>query len=224
MNKKYFNWEQYIEKNSNLDIDSLFRSGIQYPKMIVETITKNINSESFQSIMELGCSAGAYCCILEKSFNRKLKKIGVDQDKTVLDFRLLDEYFCENVFSFSYDEKVDLVFSLGLIEHFSKEDREKLFLKHLELSNRFVVMGFPNTDISLRYIFIKIFDDILGGNKHYRIRKKEIIDLAKKNNTNIIFESYVGNNSFLQKILRTRRQFSMNFFKDYYIILIEKKK
>ncbi|NCC70717.1 class I SAM-dependent methyltransferase [bacterium] len=220
--KKHFDWSSYIKENSDMDPNSLFIDGIQYPKMIINNIVDNINSEDIQSIMELGCSSGVYCCLLENAFNKKLYKIGIDSDKSILDFKLLDKYFCENVFLFQHKDKADLVFSLGLIEHFSQKDRERLFLKHLELSSKFVAIGFPNTDISLRYFFIKIFDDFFGRNKHYSIKRKEIINLVKKNNANIIFEGYIGNNSFLQKMLKIKKQLNNSFLKDYYLILLEK--
>ncbi len=220
--KNQFDWSSYIKENSDMDPNSLFISGVQYPKMIIDNIVDNIDSKDIQSIMELGCSSGVYCCLLEDAFNKKLHKIGIDSDKSVLDFKLLDKYFCENVFSFQCKDKIDLVFSLGLIEHFSQKDREKLFLKHLDLSGRFVAIGFPNTDISLRYFFIKIFDDFFGRNRHYSIKRKEIINLVKKYNLNIIFEGYIGNNSFLQKAFKIKKQLNSSFLKDYYLILLEK--
>lgn len=220
--KKSFDWSKYIAKSSFIEPIFLFKSGYNTPKLILKNIGKSLKNEKLKTICELGCSAGYYGKLIEKSLGFKLYKVGVDNNSNVAEFNILNEYIIADLFKFKSKKKFDVVFSLGLIEHFDKEKRRKIFLKHLELSDNKIIIGFPNVDYSLTYFIIKIYNDLILGNRHYRIRRQEIIDLAKSENLKIIFDGYFGNNFFLQKIFRFKKSLRNTFFLDYYLAILEK--
>lgn len=217
-----YDWSSYIKKTSILDPDNLYKRGVQTPKMIINTIQKSLKNKKYRSILELGCSSGLYTRLIEDSLGYKLKKVGVDNNKAILKFDNLDRSIVADLFKFSSEENFDIVFSLGLIEHFPKAKREEIFLKHLTLSKDLIIIGFPNVDYSLSYLTIKLYNDLLKGNRHFRITQKEIKALARKFGLKILFEGYFSNNFILQKLFNFKNSLKNRFFLDYYLIILKK--
>lgn len=219
---KSFNWSPYIKKTSLIDPDALFAKSIQTPKLIFKTIEQKLKGKKVTSILELGCSAGYFAKLFEKALGKPLYKVGVDSSRDVLNFNILDKYIIADLLYFKSKKKFDVVFSLGLFEHFTRLEREKVFLKHLELSKDIVIIGFPNVDYSLTYFAIKVYNEWIQGNRHHRLTRDEMLALVHKHKLKIIFEGYLGHNYVLQRLLRLKKALTNRFFLDYYLIILKK--
>lgn len=219
--KKEFNWDKYINDTLQMDPQRLYVNGYQTPQLIVDNITRNISN--VDSILELGCSAGIYAKFLENKLGIKLIKHGVDNNEISRNANILDQYFIEDVFGFHPKIKYDLVYSLGLYEHFNFHQRKLLFLKHVECSKRYIVIGFPNVYWSLRYLRIKIFDDFWAGNHHYFFNPNEITTMAASEGLRVIFYEYFGNFDVLQRIFKFNKKLNNRFLSDYCLVILEKK-
>ncbi|HQF36149.1 MAG TPA: hypothetical protein PLL26_00705 [Candidatus Dojkabacteria bacterium] len=219
--KKEFNRDKYIDDTLRMDPEKLYTGGYQSPKLIIDRIIENV--KDVNSMLELGCSAGIYAKFLENKLNRKIIKHGVDNNEISINAKILDKYFIEDVFEFQPKIKYDLVYSLGLYEHFNFTQRKLLFLKHVECSSRYVIIGFPNVFLSLRYLTIKVFDDFWAGNHHYFFNPDEIINMATQEGLRVVLYEYLGNFDILQKVFKFSKKLKNRFFNDYCLIILEKK-
>lgn len=220
---KNFNWSSYIKEHDFVNPISEYRRGYQTPYLILKTIRSYLKHEKIKSILELGCSAGHYGKLIESGLGHKLYKAGIDNNETIRNYKFLDRYIVGDMLKFKTKKKFNVVFSLGLIEHYDRTLRRKIFLKHLELSDNFVIIGFPNVDFSITYLQIKIYNDLIRGNRHFRVGREELLSLAKSQNLKIQFEGYFGNTYLLQRFFRLKKSFSKRFFLDYYLIILQKK-
>ena len=219
---KSYNWSRYINKSLTIDFAAEKAKGNLSPINTINTIINNIDPKKIKTILELGCSAGIFCNAIKAAIRKEIVTYGIDNDTSSKKFSLLDRHYIGDVFNYKFKRKFDLVFSLGLIEHFNRRDREKLFTIHKNLSSRYIAIGFPNVSFSIRYIHIKLRDDLIGGNHHYYLSQKEITELANKHNLKTLYFGYISNYPTIQKLFRLHSTIKNKFFCDYFLGIYEK--
>ncbi|MDH7506387.1 MAG: class I SAM-dependent methyltransferase [Candidatus Thermoplasmatota archaeon] len=131
-------WEQ---KSTFKKLNFLRKAGYFYISasgLLSKYINKHIKSDKKYTILEIGCGGSSYLPYLQKRY-KNLKIFGLDKSmegckSTLFSLKkdtLLGGIVCGDIFKSPFCNKFDIVFSVGLIEHF---DEPKLVIeKHLEL-------------------------------------------------------------------------------------------
>jgi SAM-dependent methyltransferase len=118
---------------------------------------------AIDTALELGCGSATLLGLLAM---RGVKCVGVDQDPAALAFaEKAHELFGGPVTVdlrlgdfLSRDlplEQADLVFSIGVIEHYSPEDQLRILARHAQLSSRWVMIAVPNMESPLFKTFLQ---------------------------------------------------------------------
>ncbi len=107
------------------------------------------------SLLELGAGTGlcahflaaktkAQTALLEKDAQLAVKLKEKYKDKKIIQ---------ADLFNFNTKKKWDLVYSLGLIEHFPDEQRIKAIKLHRKLSSKYILIAVPVVSFIKRYLF-----------------------------------------------------------------------
>ncbi|CAM3667595.1 class I SAM-dependent methyltransferase [Rouxiella silvae] len=116
-------------------------------KLFSENIAK-LNNESY---LEVGC--GGSLSIHYLSMNDQVTCYGLDYDDLALEY---SEYLKNQLNSKALilkgdafllpfeDNSIDCVFSIGMIEHYNKEDQAKLLKEMARVTRKNLIMGIPN--------------------------------------------------------------------------------
>lgn len=142
-NKKYYEWQPARWAGNKVAINIMLR------------YIKNVKSI---------CEVGAGSCAFSISLFNELKEIEINAiDKSTeavnygkniaSDLNIPINYINGNLFEFK--GKFDLVLSLGVIEHFSKEDMIRFMKKCIELSNKYILIAIPNQESIVFKSYIK---------------------------------------------------------------------
>lgn len=109
-------------------------------RYIFEKMTSQFSFKN-KRILELGCGTGRLSYLALKSGAANVTLVDSSQKAVALAKSLfLNEHsdtYCINysdIFEYTTNEKYDLVFSSGLIEHFKDDDRYRIVRKHIDLS------------------------------------------------------------------------------------------
>lgn len=185
-----FYWEKFNLNNSNTR---------WILKKIRESFAKYIPPNS--KVLEIGCGTGNILTYIAKTKNCKCYGIDISplsqklvsffekERKTKVNFLLGDAFnlpFKNNFF--------DVVYSEGVIEHFSPKKTEKLIKEHIRVCKRggLIIISVPNK-YNLPHTLWKA---IVGKKyKHYPERSYSINELKKileKNNTKIIAQDGIA--------------------------------
>ena len=229
-------WEViWTQKNiSNLiiflrKIGTLF---LELTKLLSRYIDEYIKNDKNYSIIELGCGGSSYLPYIQKKY-KNIKIFGIDRSISgcKYTYNVLNESFfsgdiiCGDIFKYPFSKKFDIVFSVGLIEHF--DDTKSILEKHVEILKPGGLlicivpnfMGFQgkffNLDVWRRSTNPKAFSKgMIWGIKPISIKDLKIFlkDLNLENIkvhpigglfSLILMESYKGeNNSFSLKLVR----------------------
>lgn len=205
-----FSWEDYIASLADFPILTS-----QWTKNMVNEITDKIPHQKIKKVLEVGCSNGRWV----RWFCKEYSCEGYGLDNNPSGFKNKDiNFMMGDAFKLPYQDNVfDVVFSLGLIEHFEKPKILSILKEQSRVlkTNGFLLCEIPYLDISLEYIYAKIFCDFRGrlllkdlnGNKHYRIPEKELTCRFKQLNLEIISSKYTGYFFFERFISRKLRWF-----------------
>ncbi len=144
-------------------------------------------------MLEVGCSNGRWL----KWFNEeyRCKVYGVDLDSSgfapndVVDFQIGDALNLPH-----RDEYFDVVFSLGLIEHFKKNDKYRILKEQKRVLKRggYLICQVPLLSFSLNFLYVKIFYDFKKGFKHFRTTENELKKYFQKLNFDFITMKHLG--------------------------------
>lgn len=167
---------------------------------------EKIKLSTKSDIIELGSGTGKSSLKISKIYGSKVTM--VDNCKFILNKS--KRYFKENgvkakfilkdVFEISVKKKYDLVFSDGLIEHFTGSKRKKLFEIHKKLAKKNGYLLIFISHSSLLYWFIRKFLERLGFWKwdETPFSREEVLKLCRKNNlklikiSNLLFGVWIG--------------------------------
>jgi SAM-dependent methyltransferase len=117
-------------------------------------------AEGRPSLLEVGCGASL---VVHEAAKLGVRCHGVDMNETILAYcgRLRDaygsdvEFSREDGFALPFaDRSFDLVFSVGMLEHYSPEDQVLLLKEQRRVARRFVQIDVPNEgpDSSMRFL------------------------------------------------------------------------
>jgi SAM-dependent methyltransferase len=150
------------------------------------------------SLIELGGMPGNHLVYFNKEFGYRVCALDY-----VADMGLVKETFATNgvtnfeivncnLFDFFPSEKFDIVFSLGLIEHF--EDWRAIWNKHNELlrPGGYLFIGLPNTRF-LHWVLMKLFcPTILAVHRTYFMAPKTLMRLSTESRLDVLFCNYIA--------------------------------
>jgi cyclopropane fatty-acyl-phospholipid synthase-like methyltransferase len=155
---------------------------------------RNLNLSNNSKILELGCGIGRNSLKISKIYDCKVTL--VDNCETALKRAKFTfqknntkaNFINKDIFKLKLKEEFDLVFSEGLIEHYTGKDRRMIFKIHKNLTKKegHVLILAPH--LTKTYRFFKSFYKSLKlwRYKELPFSEKEIIDLCKGNNLKII--------------------------------------
>ncbi|MCX8182315.1 MAG: methyltransferase domain-containing protein [Candidatus Methanomethyliaceae archaeon] len=198
-----FDWKGYIR---NLEeIPSLKEQWEKDFVEVLENIRKKIEKTR---ILEVGCSNGRWLRWFFKHYQCETHGIDLEGEGFV-GTDSIKSFIKGDAQVLPYkDGAFDLVFSMGLIEHFKKNERHRI----LEEQNRVLSKGgllvciVPNLHISLEYFRVKVFYDGLRGYNHYVVRKEELEQIFQELGLKIIYFDFIGifrKFAFLKSLKRT---------------------
>lgn len=172
-------------------------------------------NENFEFI-ELGCDPGRWLHYFNQEFGYKVNGIDYSSAELKLTKKNLEilgvkaNLYFGDVLNYKFDRKFDMVFSLGLIEHF--EPPTNIIKVHLELTKPggFTIIGIPNLKYSIYYFLQKIVNK-KALRDHVLIDKNDLLRFFKDKKNSIITIQYLGvfnlyllnlsSKSFLYKII-----------------------
>ncbi len=189
--------------------------------------------DSFRFI-ELGCSPGGWMHYFAKNFLYRVSGIdytkdGVTVARKNLKILNIDAVVIEDdVFSYNPTEKFDIVFSAGLIEHFSGGKLQELVDKHIELCKNggYVVLTIPNLS-GINKILQKIASEDV-----FEIHNTDIMNLqffknivsSQSNLVEDIFIGYAGKidfGLFNGKLFYLRIGYILQFFFNFLVLKLK---
>jgi len=185
MKEKIFKWSQYISKLN--DMPKLIQS---WEKELVTEIFKVMPKDKYYRILEIGCSNGRWLRWFKKHYN--CETFGVDMDMAG---KNMSNFILGNGLSLPFkNNSFDIVFSMGLIEHFSlKTQRRKLIEEHVRVAKKgFIMITHPNTTSSLRWCYIKFALDYRLGHKHYKIAPEEMKEHFEQTKIRTLSSKFIG--------------------------------
>jgi len=212
---KSFDWSGHIKALGNFpDMKMLWE------RQFVFSVLNNVNKNGTGKVLEVGCSNGRWLRWFKSEYG--YEAFGLDnnsegfKDDTGIDFKVGD---CRKM---PYpDNSFDIVFSLGLLEHFNKKEKALLLNEQYRVlkGGGFLICSVPLLSFSLNFLYVKLNYDFRKGFKHFITTKKEIKGYFEKAGIEIIFLETIGNifesliglgeynnllkNKFLAKILAT---------------------
>ncbi|PIR04802.1 MAG: cyclopropane-fatty-acyl-phospholipid synthase [Candidatus Liptonbacteria bacterium CG11_big_fil_rev_8_21_14_0_20_35_14] len=161
---KVTNWDLYYKKPFKATVFTRSITG----NYLIRLMKKWISKVRPLEIMEFGGANSCFFDLIEKKIEPD-KYYVVDNNSLGLDIfrkRIRERndviLFNSDVRDFSTDYKFDLIFSVGLIEHFNKEDRNIIIHKHFEFlkPGGMVIIFFPTPTVLYR--LTRFLAEVLG--------------------------------------------------------------
>ncbi len=190
-----------------------------YVEVMDKFFHKYLPEDNNFEFLELGCAPGRWMHYFHDEFGYKVSgidysKIGVEATRE--NMRLLNtpaNVFEGDVLNFQSGKKYDMVFSIGLIEHF--DPPKEIIQKHFDLLNErgYLIIGVPNLSSPFyRFLQFLINKELLK--EHVIITKKDF-EKIKTAGFETIYCNYFGVfNLFLLGIAKhkIRLHKTVNFF------------
>lgn len=188
-------WEKYydevsVEKNSVLRIcdyyNPIWDRWINACKKIPETV------------IEIGAYPGRYISYFGSKFGVKPSGLDYNNDTKKIEesMRIMGisdyEYIQADLFEYKPEKKYDLVFSNGLIEHFS--DYQLVLDKHLEYmhNSSSLLVIIPNKSYTRKYYGLMLDKENLKMHNLKCMNFRTFKDFSERNNLTIEYLSYYG--------------------------------
>src|SRR3989344_2295802 len=157
-NQKY--WDKYWDENKNKKtfFNSLvaFAREYYFAKYFTKFIAKNFDIKN-KTVCEIGAGSG-----LTLSYLKKLgasKCTGIDYSKEAVEMAKSSNKECEFIYEDAFnlsgipDKHFDLVYSLGFLEHYNKEDQKKLITEQKRAAKECVFIEVPYDIFYFRWLF-----------------------------------------------------------------------
>jgi 2-polyprenyl-3-methyl-5-hydroxy-6-metoxy-1,4-benzoquinol methylase len=183
---KYQGIERYLAINKKLDL--LFKKYLQ---------------KGNKKILEIGCAKAKKLIYFAKEFYYDI--YGIDYSENGVESAtenlrragVKGTILCEDIFETSLEENsFDIVYSMGLIEHF--EDPTDIIDAHIKLVKKggIVIITIPNYNINSIYFHLSrivgIDKKLLDTHNVDLMIKKNMINILKKKNLKILMIDYFG--------------------------------
>jgi SAM-dependent methyltransferase len=214
---KEIDWSQYIEVLDNFP--SLKQ---QWEKDFVKTLEMRLKELGKIRVLEVGCSNGRW---LRWFYTiHKCEIYGIDLDTSVFQ---RDFHFVRGdarILPFK-NGAFDVVFSIGLVEHFKRNERFTLLREQSRvLSDKgLLICLVPNLYCSLEYFWVKFFYDYLRGYHHYVVTKRELLQTFQELGLKIIHFSFIGIFRELNLLIKFKRFILLNLILSDSMLFILKK-
>jgi len=153
-------WDRYWDENKNKKtfFNSLvaFARGYYFAKYFAKFIAKNYDIKN-KTVCEIGVGSG-----LTLSYLKKLgasKCAGIDYSKEAIEMAKSSNKECEFIYGDAFnlsgipDKHFDLVYSLGFLEHYNKEDQKKLITEQKRVAKECVFIEVPYDIFYFRWLF-----------------------------------------------------------------------
>lgn len=195
-------WSQLYEKEINkIDVESYIEEKLRTKKVIINLINKYATNNK---VMELGSGTGILALKIA-SMGKKVIALDSDLDMITLSKKKFMAYFPSNNITYVNKDirdyrmrgKLDVIYSIGVLEHYSDEEIVELLNKQLTISN-YVIFGIPT----------KYFDEKkkMYGNERY-LKIKYWKSLISKSNAVLIEETHYHYLNWYQRILKISKYF-----------------
>ena len=182
------NWSSYIQ-----DLSDFPEGDSTWEKQFMQTVLSYIPKDNINKVLEVGCSNGRWL----RWFNKEYKSavFGVDNDSTGFKKDDIISFASADALNLPYDsQSFDLVFSLGLVEHFRKGDKLRILKEQCRVLKKkgYLICQTPKLDLSLNYLYMKIAYDLRQGTRHFITTPGELSRYIKELGLEIIFNSPIG--------------------------------
>ena len=218
-------------------------------KFFHQHLPKNNNFE----LLELGCAPGRWLHYFNKEFGYKVSglessNVGFGLAKQNLDMLgIKSDIYFGDVLNYKFNKKFDIIFSMGLVEHFNPPI--EIIRKHLELTkpNGYTIIGIPNFK-SFFYRFLQYLINRQLLNQHILLSIKDLCIFLNESikDSEVVYLGYIGvlnfyllgiskKEAFLQRIIcycqiifdKMLRIFSIkketSLFSPYLFLILKKK-
>lgn len=152
-------WDKYWDENKNKKtfFNSLvaFAREYYFAKYFAKFIAKNFDIKN-KSVCEIGAGSGLTLAYLKKYGASKCA--GVDYSKEAIKMAKNSNKECEFVYGDAFNlsniknKQFDLVYSLGFLEHYSKDDQRKLIAEQKRIAKECVFIEVPYNIFYLRWL------------------------------------------------------------------------
>ena len=116
----------------------VYLRNIEYYRNRLCLILEWINSSKPKSILDVGCGE----MILKSMLNqRDVRYTGIDQYSPQSD---KENFIHEDILAYTVEKKFDIVLCLGVMDHLSSSDKEKLFHKIIQLTDSVLIISIKN--------------------------------------------------------------------------------
>jgi len=190
MKNKSFNWSSHIDLLEN------FPDGkMAWEKQFVSAVLSKVPKEEIKKALEVGCSNGRWLRWFNKEY--RCKTFGLDNNPEGFDYKDKSIKFvtgdCRKL-PFE-DESFDVAFSLGLVEHFSKKDKEIIIKEQARIIKKegYLICLVPLLSLSLNFFYVKLNYDLKKGFKHFYTSKTEIENYFENSRIKIEYSKVIGN-------------------------------
>ena len=153
-------WDKYWDENKNKKtfFNSLvaFAREYYFAKYFAKFIAKNYDIKG-KVVCEIGAGSGLTLAHLKKLGASKC--VGVDYSQEAIDMANNSNKECEFIYGDAFnlsiikDKQFDLVYSLGFLEHYTKEEQLKLIAEQKRIAKECVFIEVPYDIFYFRWLF-----------------------------------------------------------------------
>jgi SAM-dependent methyltransferase len=191
-------WDAYWEGFS-LPAEFKQEPGNTYGNAILDVFDKNLPHDPRLTAAELGGSPGQYLAYVHKSLGYRVTCIDYSRigcQKTVENFTLLGidgDVIQADIFDDDVDLPLfDVVYSLGLIEHF--KDRTPVVERHVRLikPGGYLVLGVPNFRGIHGWFMRRLAPTLYAAHEIDAMNLGSWVEFEKRFSLDVVFKGYVG--------------------------------
>jgi SAM-dependent methyltransferase len=189
-NNADIDWDDYIIKlPDNIKTTALWEKEISDHFKIITRLYAKLD------VLEIGCSNGRWLRYFRDISEIPIRLYGIDNNPVGFIKRDI-EFIVGDALDLPYnDNRFDIVFTLGLIEHFPRGLRQRIIDEEIRVVKKggIIFNHIPNTNIlSMEMIRIKFVYDIMRHIHHYFFRPETIHKYMLSKGFKELFCGYIG--------------------------------
>ena len=181
-------WQEYTE--GLLD----FPSGkAAWEKEFIQAVFNNIAKGNLRKVLEVGCSNGRFLKWFYREYH--CEGYGIDNNTTGFTAGDIIQFKVGDARNLPYQDKLfDLVFSLGLVEHFTPKEKYRILKEQNRVLKKggYLICQVPLLSFSLNFLYTKIVYDFRKGYQHFRTTEREMKNYFKRLGLKIVLSKCIG--------------------------------